>query len=202
MSIILPSVLVTLTDEQNLSARCDIVLIKRSEGWDSKVLLNELVEQHERIGSIDQAAEMVTIHIVRKIAEEQANPLTAEEGDHILLYGQMFDSTTQQYKEINRYVIMEIDRTLDGESTITTQLHCYDARIYAKNNTAYEMLPPMTASACVRYLAQKYGVPMEQRRPRLLKALNRLYAAREGAEAARGLIGVGAPVRRRGEEER
>ncbi len=34
------------------------------------------------------------------------------------------------------------------------------------------------------------GVPMEQRRPLLLKALNRLYATREGAAAARELVGV------------
>jgi uroporphyrin-III C-methyltransferase/precorrin-2 dehydrogenase/sirohydrochlorin ferrochelatase len=32
------------------------------------------------------------------------------------------------------------------------------------------------------------GVPMEQRRPLLLKALNRLYAARHGASAARALV--------------
>jgi len=38
------------------------------------------------------------------------------------------------------------------------------------------------------------GVPMEHRRPLLLKALNKLYAAREGARAARELIGVGVPV--------
>ena len=39
------------------------------------------------------------------------------------------------------------------------------------------------------------GVLMERRRPLLLKALNRLYAAREGAAAARELVGVGAPAR-------
>lgn len=38
------------------------------------------------------------------------------------------------------------------------------------------------------------GVPMEGRRPLLLKALNRLYAKREGAAAARELIGVCVPV--------
>ena len=39
------------------------------------------------------------------------------------------------------------------------------------------------------------GLPMEQRRPQLLKALNRLYAAREGAASARELIGIGGAVR-------
>ncbi|MBS1818626.1 MAG: bifunctional precorrin-2 dehydrogenase/sirohydrochlorin ferrochelatase [Acidobacteria bacterium] len=37
---------------------------------------------------------------------------------------------------------------------------------------------------------RREGLPMEQRRPRLLKALNRLYAAREGAAAARDVVGV------------
>ena len=46
------------------------------------------------------------------------------------------------------------------------------------------------------------GVPMEKRRPLLLKALNRLYAAREGAVAARELVGVGVPVRQPSSEER
>ena len=46
------------------------------------------------------------------------------------------------------------------------------------------------------------GVPMEGRRPLLLKALNRLYAAREGAVAARELVGVGVPVRQPSSEER
>ena len=46
------------------------------------------------------------------------------------------------------------------------------------------------------------GVPMEQRRPLLLKALNRLYAAREGAAAARELVGVAVPVRRTAGEDR
>ena len=45
-------------------------------------------------------------------------------------------------------------------------------------------------------------VPMEQRRPLLLKALNRLYAAREGAVAARELVGVGVPVRQPFSEDR
>ena len=45
------------------------------------------------------------------------------------------------------------------------------------------------------------GVPMEQRRPLLLKALNRLYAAREGAVAARELVGVGVPVRQPSSED-
>lgn len=38
------------------------------------------------------------------------------------------------------------------------------------------------------------GVPMEARRPLLLKALNKLYARREGAAAARALVGVGVHV--------
>jgi uroporphyrin-III C-methyltransferase/precorrin-2 dehydrogenase/sirohydrochlorin ferrochelatase len=46
------------------------------------------------------------------------------------------------------------------------------------------------------------GVPMEKRRPLLLKALNRLYAAREGAVAARELVGVGVPVRQPSSEDR
>ena len=46
------------------------------------------------------------------------------------------------------------------------------------------------------------GVPMEKRRPLLLKALNRLYAAREGAIAARELVGVGVPVRQPSSEKR
>ncbi len=46
------------------------------------------------------------------------------------------------------------------------------------------------------------GIPMEQRRPLLLKALNRLYAAREGAAAARELVGVAVPARRTTREER
>jgi uroporphyrin-III C-methyltransferase / precorrin-2 dehydrogenase / sirohydrochlorin ferrochelatase len=45
------------------------------------------------------------------------------------------------------------------------------------------------------------GVPMEQRRPLLLKALNRLYAAREGAAAARELVGVGVAEPRGTKEE-
>ena len=46
------------------------------------------------------------------------------------------------------------------------------------------------------------GIPMEQRRPLLLKALNRLYAAREGAAAARELVGVVVPAHRTTREER
>ena len=46
------------------------------------------------------------------------------------------------------------------------------------------------------------GVPMEKRRPLLLKALNRLYAGREGAEAARELVGVAVPMRRASSEDR
>ncbi len=45
------------------------------------------------------------------------------------------------------------------------------------------------------------GIPMEQRRPLLLKALNRLYAAREGAAAARELVGVAVPARRTTRED-
>ena len=45
------------------------------------------------------------------------------------------------------------------------------------------------------------AVPMEQRRPLLLKALNRLYAAREGATAARELVGVAVPARRDTKED-
>lgn len=44
-------------------------------------------------------------------------------------------------------------------------------------------------------------VPMEQRRPLLLKALNRLYAAREGAAAARELVGACVPARRGAKED-
>ncbi len=46
------------------------------------------------------------------------------------------------------------------------------------------------------------GVPMEQRRPLLLKALNRLYAAREGAAAARAMVGVCGPTTDDVKEER
>ena len=35
------------------------------------------------------------------------------------------------------------------------------------------------------------GIPMEQRRPLLLRALNDVYAARDGADAAPDLVGVG-----------
>jgi uroporphyrin-III C-methyltransferase / precorrin-2 dehydrogenase / sirohydrochlorin ferrochelatase len=52
-----------------------------------------------------------------------------------------------------------------------------------------------------RQVWRRDGVPMEQRRPLLLKALNRLYAAREGGAAARDLVGVGVPVRRGTKEE-
>src|SRR4051794_6349851 len=45
------------------------------------------------------------------------------------------------------------------------------------------------------------AVPMEQRRPLLLKALNRLYAAREGATAARELVGVAVPALRDTKED-
>ena len=46
------------------------------------------------------------------------------------------------------------------------------------------------------------SVPMEQRRPLLLKALNRLYAAREGAAATRELVGLCAPVHSAASEDR
>lgn len=64
-----------------------------------------------------------------------------------------------------------------------------------------EELPDwMRTARALRPAWRADGVPMEKRRPLLLKALNRLYAVREGAEAARELIGVGAPVRRTSEE--
>ena len=52
----------------------------------------------------------------------------------------------------------------------------------------------MVTAAESRRAWRRDGVPMEQRRPLLLKALNRLYAKREGAEAARELVGVGVPA--------
>ena len=62
------------------------------------------------------------------------------------------------------------------------------------------LLPPelgtwMETARAARPGWRRSGVPMEQRRPLLLKALNRLYAAREGAAAAREMVGVCVPVR-------
>jgi len=58
------------------------------------------------------------------------------------------------------------------------------------------LLPPdlaawMTAAREARVGWRRDGVPMEQRRPLLLDALNRLYAAREGRPATPELVGVG-----------
>ncbi|MGE3957466.1 MAG: bifunctional precorrin-2 dehydrogenase/sirohydrochlorin ferrochelatase [Vicinamibacterales bacterium] len=52
----------------------------------------------------------------------------------------------------------------------------------------------MDTARAARPAWRRDGVPMEQRRPLLLKALNRLYAAREGAAAARELVGACVPV--------
>lgn len=52
----------------------------------------------------------------------------------------------------------------------------------------------MVTAAESRRAWRRDGVPMEQRRPLLLKALNRLYAKREGAEAARELVGACVPA--------
>jgi len=60
----------------------------------------------------------------------------------------------------------------------------------------------MATARASRLEWRRDGVPMEQRRPLLLKALNRLYARREGAAAARELVGVGANVCRTPEENR
>ena len=46
------------------------------------------------------------------------------------------------------------------------------------------------------------GVPMEQRRPRLLDALNRLYAARAGRAGADDLVGAGSAGRKDRKEDR
>ncbi len=48
----------------------------------------------------------------------------------------------------------------------------------------------MAAARAARPGWRREGVPMEQRRPLLLKTLNKLYAAREGAAAARELVGA------------
>ena len=58
----------------------------------------------------------------------------------------------------------------------------------------HELSTWMVTAAESRRAWRRDGVPMEQRRPLLLKALNRLYAKREGAEAARELVGVGGPT--------
>ena len=60
----------------------------------------------------------------------------------------------------------------------------------------------MDTARAARVAWRRDGVPMEQRRPLLLKALNRLYAAREGAAAARELVGVTVPARRTAGEDR
>lgn len=60
----------------------------------------------------------------------------------------------------------------------------------------------MDTARAARVAWRRNGVPMEQRRPLLLKALNRLYAAREGAAAARELVGVTVPARRTAGEDR
>ena len=60
----------------------------------------------------------------------------------------------------------------------------------------HELSTWMDVARQSRLAWRRDGVPMEQRRPLLLKALNRLYAAREGAAAARELVGVTVPARR------
>ena len=60
----------------------------------------------------------------------------------------------------------------------------------------------MDTARAARVAWRRDGVPMEQRRPLLLKALNRLYAAREGTAAARELVGVTVPARRTAGEDR
>lgn len=60
----------------------------------------------------------------------------------------------------------------------------------------------MDTARAARVAWRRDGVPMEQRRPLLLKALNRLYAAREEAAAARELVGVTVPARRTAGEDR
>lgn len=52
----------------------------------------------------------------------------------------------------------------------------------------------MEAARTARIAWRADGVPMDARRPLLLKTLNRLYAKREGAAAARELVGVGVRV--------
>ena len=53
----------------------------------------------------------------------------------------------------------------------------------------------MQAAREARAEWRRDGVPMEQRRPRLLEALNRLYATRENTTDARHLVGAGASAR-------
>jgi len=64
-----------------------------------------------------------------------------------------------------------------------------------------ELASWMDAARAARAGWRADGVPMEARRPLLLKALNRLYARREGAAAARELVGVGVRVSRGTTEE-
>ena len=59
-----------------------------------------------------------------------------------------------------------------------------------------ELASWMDAARAARAQWKAAGVPMEARRPLLLKALNRLYAQREGHAAARELVGVGVRVSR------
>ena len=66
----------------------------------------------------------------------------------------------------------------------------------------HELSTWMETARLSRLAWRRDGIPMEQRRPLLLKALNRLYAAREGAAAARELVGVVVPARRTTREER
>ncbi|MGC4081264.1 MAG: bifunctional precorrin-2 dehydrogenase/sirohydrochlorin ferrochelatase [Vicinamibacterales bacterium] len=53
----------------------------------------------------------------------------------------------------------------------------------------------MQAAREARAEWRRDGVSMEQRRPRLLEALNRLYATRENTTDARHLVGAGASAR-------
>ena len=69
------------------------------------------------------------------------------------------------------------------------------------------MLPPdlaawMAVAREARLGWRRDGVPMEQRRPLLLEALNRLYAAREGHPATPELVGVGGSERADRKEDR
>ncbi len=58
----------------------------------------------------------------------------------------------------------------------------------------HELSSWMATARDSRTAWRRDGIPMDQRRPLLLKALNRLYAAREGAAAARALVGVCVPA--------
>jgi uroporphyrin-III C-methyltransferase / precorrin-2 dehydrogenase / sirohydrochlorin ferrochelatase len=55
----------------------------------------------------------------------------------------------------------------------------------------------MDTARAARVEWRRDGVPMERRRPLLLQALNELYAAREGAAAAREFAGAGIAAGRR-----